>query len=75
MNELAKTIATRFKRGESMQGIAETLGITYAEVQVAVREVMNSLDRERFAKNFTRVLRHRYPRNYYGDRLYWFHLI
>lgn len=62
MNELAKTIAIRFKAGESMQDIAQSLGITYAEVQAVVRQVMNEMTHERFAKHFTRVLRHRYSR-------------
>ena len=66
MNELAKAIAIRFKSGESMQDIAVSVGITYAEVQAVVRQVMNEIDREQFTKNFTRVLRHRYSRNYYG---------
>lgn len=48
-----------------MQDIAESLDTSYAEVQTVIREVMNGIDRERFAKHFTRVIRHRYSRNYY----------
>lgn len=45
MTDLAKEIAIRFKAGESMQDIAQSLGITYAKVQAAVRRVMNEIDK------------------------------
>ncbi len=57
----------RFKRGESMQDIAQSLGITYDEVQSIVRKTITLTDRERFAKHFTRVIRYRYSKNNYYE--------
>lgn len=68
MDDLIKTlIAARFKSGESMEDIAASLGIAYVEIQAVVRQVMNQIDRERFAKHFMRAIRHRYSRNYYVE--------
>ncbi len=51
-HELAKTVAIKSKIGESMQHIAESLGITYGEVESAVKEVMNSIEARAFCQTF-----------------------
>lgn len=66
MNKLAKTIAIRFKAGESMQDIAQSLGLTTKIVEDWIRLEMRVCDRERRTNELVQKIRNKYSRNSYG---------
>lgn len=57
MNELVKKIAIRFKSGESMQDIAQSLGITIKLVEDWIRLELRVCDRERRTNELAQKIR------------------
>ena len=57
MTELLKTIAIRFRTGESMQDIAQSLGITQKLVEDWIRLELRVCDRERRITQLARQIR------------------